>query len=125
MRGANKVLLAFKWPFDGVMKYFVFRVLPFGLTTAPYVFSKVMKQLVKFWRSHGYPILLYLDDGIGGDRSFERAEFLSREVRYGIFASGFTIKRKEVELGFFSVSNISGSRFRFLIWHDQYSREKN
>ena len=76
--------LTFKWSFDGVMKFYVFRVLPFGLTTAPYVISKVMRQLVKLWRTQGFSIPLYLDDGIGGDQSFERADFLSHEVRRDI-----------------------------------------
>ena len=50
-----------------------------------------MRQLVKFWRTQGFSILLYLDDGIGGDQSFERADFISHEVRRDIIASGFTI----------------------------------
>ena len=38
-----------------------------------------------------YLILSFLVDGVGGDRSFERTAFLSREVRRDIIASGFTI----------------------------------
>ena len=30
--------------------YFVFTVLPFGLTSAPFIFTKVMRYLVKHWR---------------------------------------------------------------------------
>ena len=51
------------------MKFYEFKFLPFGLTSAPYVFTKVVRQLVKYWRGRGDLILMYLDDGIGGDRS--------------------------------------------------------
>lgn len=40
--------LAFKWASNKVVKYYVFGVLPFGLSSAPYVFTKVMRQLVQF-----------------------------------------------------------------------------
>ena len=47
--------LSFKWPsVDGVMHFYEFKVLPFGLTSAPYIFTKVIRQLVKFWRAHGH-----------------------------------------------------------------------
>ena len=58
--------LSFKWPsVDGVMHFYEFKVLPFGLISAPYIFTKVIRQLVKFWRAHGHLALMYLDDGIG------------------------------------------------------------
>lgn len=39
-------------------------VLPFG-STAGHSFTKVTKEVVKHWRSGGFSILMYLDDGIG------------------------------------------------------------
>ena len=57
-----------------------FKVLPFGLTSAPYVFTKVMRQLVKFWRGCGLLALMYLDDGIGGNWSCESAKNISVQV---------------------------------------------
>ena len=33
-----------------IVKLFVFTVLPFGLSTAPFVFTKVVRPLVKYWR---------------------------------------------------------------------------
>ena len=41
---------------------FQFRVLPFGLCTAPYAFTKLTKPIVQFLRSVGIQILIYLDD---------------------------------------------------------------
>ena len=64
--------------------------MPFGLSSAPYVFTKVVRQLVKYWRGRGNLILMYLDDGIGGDMSVERARILSNSVCEDLALSGFT-----------------------------------
>ena len=45
---------------EGVL--FQFKVLPFGLYTAPYTFTKLTKPLVQFLRKVGTQILIYLDD---------------------------------------------------------------
>lgn len=55
--------LGFKWK----NIYYVFDVLPFGISKAGYSFTKVMRKVVKFWRSKEIMIVMYLDDGIGGD----------------------------------------------------------
>ena len=52
--------LGFRW--DG--QYYVFSVLPFGLATACYIFTKVLRPVVKFWRSKGIKAVLYIDDGV-------------------------------------------------------------
>ena len=38
--------LGFSWTLAGVKKWFVFSVLPFGLASATYVFTKIQKALV-------------------------------------------------------------------------------
>ena len=48
---SDQQFLGFSWVFDGVTKYFKVTVLPFGLSVGPYSFSKVMRSLVKYWRS--------------------------------------------------------------------------
>jgi len=51
----HRKFLSFKWPSsDGVMKFYEFKVLTFGLTSAPYVFTKVVRQLGKYWRGRGH-----------------------------------------------------------------------
>ena len=42
---------------------YVFTVLPFGLSSAPYVFTKVLKPLEKYWRIQGLCIAIFWDDG--------------------------------------------------------------
>jgi len=60
----SQAYLGFSWG-DGVhRKFFVFRVLPFGLATACYVFTKLLRPLVKRWRAMGIRVILYIDDGI-------------------------------------------------------------
>lgn len=46
----SEQFLGFSWVFDGVTKNFQYTVLPFGLSVGPYIFSKVMRPLVKYWR---------------------------------------------------------------------------
>lgn len=46
--------------FEG--RYYFFKVLPFGLATAPFVFQKAMRELVGFWRGRSHRLLNYLDD---------------------------------------------------------------
>ena len=48
----------------GLTQFYVFSVLPFGLATACYAFTKLLRPLIKYWRSQGLRALLYLDDGI-------------------------------------------------------------
>ena len=50
---------------NGIGKYFKFVVLPFGLSTGPYVFTKDMRPLVKPCRCQALHIVVYLDDGLG------------------------------------------------------------
>ena len=38
--------------------------MPFGLSSAPYVFTKMMRPLVRLWRSKSLKAVVYLDDGI-------------------------------------------------------------
>ena len=39
--------LGFSWCISGMQRYFVFTVLVFGLATAPFIFTKVVKVLIK------------------------------------------------------------------------------
>lgn len=81
--------LAFSWGEGSDKRFFVFTVLPFGLATAPYVFTKVQKALLKHWRLQGIRIFTYLDDGIGGHSSVQEAKAVSNRVRSDVEQSGF------------------------------------
>jgi hypothetical protein len=80
--------LAFAWDEGHAKRYFVFTVLPFGYT-APYVFTKIRKALVKHWRAQGIRIFTYLDNGIGGGPTEEVSRKISRKIQIDVESSGF------------------------------------
>ena len=56
----SRRFVGFKWK----GKYYQYICLPFGLSIALWVLSKVIRELVMYWRSRGVNILPYLDDFI-------------------------------------------------------------
>ena len=85
----DQEFLRFSWPYQGKVRYFKFTVLPFGLATGPYIFTKVMRPLVKHWRGQAYRIVVYLDDGLGACPSFDSALQQSSSVRADLVNCGF------------------------------------
>ena len=77
----HKKFLGFSWTFEGKVRYYAFSCLPFGLSVAGHVFSKVLRPLVKYWRSKGFRMIVYLDDGWGFAESFEFCKFVSNSVK--------------------------------------------
>ena len=50
----HRKFLTFFWSFaDGSVRYFMFSVLAFWLSSAPYIFMKTLRPLVKKWRGEG------------------------------------------------------------------------
>lgn len=64
----------------GRRRYFMFRVLPFGLSTACYMFTNFLWPLVKYWRSSGLRIILYIYDGISIASSASECRDVCRRV---------------------------------------------
>ena len=73
--------LGFAWGNGEKLKYYVFKVLPFGLATACYAFTKLLRPLVKYWRSQGLRVIIYLDDGIVAVQGKGAAEAASMRVQ--------------------------------------------
>ena len=91
--------LGFSWTFsDGSVKYFEFLVLPFGLSSACYAFTKLMKPLLKKWRGAGIRSALYLDDGIFWGKSFEYVKTVSNQIVKDLCSAGLTINVKKSQL---------------------------
>ena len=57
----HQTYLDFSWKINNMVKFFVFTVLPFGFSTSPLVFTKVVRPLVKY----SIKIACFLDDGLG------------------------------------------------------------
>lgn len=77
----HRQYLGFSWRFDSVVKYFVFTVLPFGLSSAPYIFTKLARTLVGYLRGLGRRVVTFLDDGIGDAPDFIACQEVSRRCR--------------------------------------------
>ena len=88
---AHRKFLSFAWDFgiSGSSRYFQFCVLPFGLSSAPFIFTKMLKPLLKSWRSKGIPIAIFLDDGLGGGANPFSAKSNSLVVHSDLLKSGF------------------------------------
>ncbi|XP_062570673.1 uncharacterized protein LOC134232701 [Saccostrea cucullata] len=56
-----------------------------------YIFSKVMREVVKFWRSKGHKMVMYLDDGMGGASTLHEAELVSLEIQKDLDKLGFLV----------------------------------
>ena len=81
--------LGFSWEYEnGLRRYFTFTVLPFGLSTACFCFTKVLRPFVKRWRSMGHLSFIYLDDGFCGAPDKISAQAASIVQRKELRASG-------------------------------------
>ena len=76
---------------EGQVFFFAFTVLPFGLSTGPYIFTKVRKPLVRYWRAKGFRIFMYLDDGSGMAKDYQVCLQMSEAIQGNIKGSGFMI----------------------------------
>jgi len=59
----HQTFLGFSWDFQGKTRYYIFTVLPSGLSDAPYIFTKIIRPLDVWWRANGIYIVVFLDDG--------------------------------------------------------------
>ena len=92
----HRKFLGFEWTFeDGSTKYFQFCVLPFGLSSACYVFTKVLRPFTKRWRGIGIKAIIYIDDGIAASRSFELAKTAGELIKNDLVSAGFVINSEK------------------------------
>ena len=84
--------LGFSWE-DAVggIHFYMFRVLPFGLSTACFVFTKLLRPLVKHWRSKGIRAVIYIDDGICASSTLQEAEECSAALQADLKDAGFVL----------------------------------
>ena len=83
--------LGFAWESDGQQHFYVFTVLPFGLSTACYAFTKLMRPLIRYWRGRGLRVVLYLDDGIVAVKGKEKAIQESERVQSELLEAGLIV----------------------------------
>ena len=89
----SQTYLGFSWGEGANRKFYMFCVLPFGLASACYVFTKLLRPLVKRWRSLGLHIILYIDDGICASisevKSIEDREIIMSDLEKAGFVLNF------------------------------------
>ena len=86
---SHRKFLGFSWIFNGKPRYFIFFVLPFGLSSACYCFTKLLRPLVKLWRLMSHASFVYLDDGISGHNCRTDASAASIIQKNDLSLSGF------------------------------------
>ena len=57
------------------------RVLPFGLAIACYLFTKLLRPIIHYWRGQGLQVVVYLDDGIVAVSGEQEAQRASAQVQ--------------------------------------------
>ena len=72
----HRPLLRFMW--GGQL--FQFQCLPFGLSTAPQVFTKVMKPVMPLLRQHGIRVIIFLDDMLVMAQKKEDLRTITQEI---------------------------------------------
>jgi len=88
---AQRRYLGFQWGKKGSPSYYEFSVLPFGLCTAPYVFTELMRPLIQLWRGCGLIAIIYLDDGIVSVKGEHQTIEASTLVKLDLENAGFVI----------------------------------
>ena len=60
---------------------FLFNVLPLGISTEGYLFTKITRVPISYWRAQGKKVVMFLDDGISGCTGPDKASKLSTVVK--------------------------------------------
>ena len=85
----HQQFLGFQWALGGAKnRYFCFTALPFGLSSAPYLFTKIFCPLVRYWGGLRIHLVLYLDDGVGCEKDFLSTQHCSNIVRCDLVRAG-------------------------------------
>ena len=92
-----KTYLGFSWCKGGNTHYYVYIVLPFGLATAGHIFTKVLRVMIAHWRSLSISIVMFLDDGIGGNTDLDLAKSQSVYVRQSLIDVGFLLAEEKCD----------------------------
>ena len=73
--------------------------MPFGLSSACYTFTKLLRLLLKYWRGLGLLAVVYLDDGIVTVKGYDRAVQQSKRVRSDLASAGLIANDLKSQLG--------------------------
>ena len=91
----HQKFLGFSWNFGFGPEYFVFTVLPFGLSSACNIFTKLLKPLLSKWRANGMKTILYLDDGVVTDSSKVQLESFAKIIKNDLLLCGLKVNEEK------------------------------
>jgi len=94
-----------------------YRVLPFGLSSAPRVFTKVLAPVIAHLRKHGVQVYAYLDDILIASDSQSAAHEAVRLALDFLTRAGFVLNLKKSDLTPTQDLVYIGGRFRTLLGH--------
>jgi hypothetical protein len=72
-----------------------FTALPFGMATAPRVFTMVLRPIIEYFKKKGFRIVIYLDDILILNQSAASARSQALELIHQLQLCGFTINFKK------------------------------
>ena len=87
----HQAYLGFSWKRanTNLTKFYMFTVLPFGLSSAPHIFIKTLKPLEKHWRHQGICVAIFLDDGWGIEKDRQVCSTVAEAVKADLDKAGF------------------------------------
>ena len=65
--------------------------LPFRLASLGNISTKVVRLVINYLRSKGHNVITFLDDGLGGRKSYEKALISSEFVNQTLLELGFLL----------------------------------
>ena len=80
---------------QGNRRFFQYQVLPFGLSTAGQIFTKVIRQLIKHWRGNCIQAVVFLDDGLQSNTNEHLALQHSMIIKGSLISAGFIPNREK------------------------------
>ena len=75
---------------------FQFTCLPFGLSSAPWIFTKILKPVAALLREHGVRLIVYIDDMLIMSESIDLAKEHTAALTYLLENLGFLLSEKSV-----------------------------
>ncbi|CAI7890318.1 unnamed protein product, partial [Closterium sp. NIES-53] len=82
--------------FEG--NYYLFQSLLFGLATAPFIFTQLIKQLAQRWRSLGWQVIPYVDDILILAETAQQAGAACAQIVRDLRDAGIVINEKKLRL---------------------------
>ena len=96
VREQQHELLGFAYPdHTGITRFFKFVVLPFGLSTAGLIFSKVLRELLAFWRCQRIQAACFLDDGLQTNTTYKTTAQHALIIKGSLIAAGWVPHREK------------------------------